>query len=236
MPPGPADAGVAACRALVAILGAKVADRAKWVIPKDAELLVPDAVAEEVRVEPGRLEDDPDCAMLAKDARQYARLFGAAPRAARVVTGASPTPGVSLHYPPPRAGALPPSGRLYAVPQQFHRRRFRRYFAALGCTFEDGVPRTVPTPWTFEHAVIRVRGSPPPLRPRFVQGWRGSTSGAKWVERIVREQVLPVSVAPRWAVEVHRHIRRHERLATIPVDVGMLAHDVSLHALGLHAV
>jgi hypothetical protein len=236
MAPGPADAGAAACRVLTELFGTKLGAGPRWVVPSEAELLVPEILGDEVRVEPARLEDDPDHALLAKDARQYERLFESAPRPVRITTGESACPGVSLHYPAPRNGAQPPSGRLYPVPQRFHRRRFRGYFASLGCVFRDGVPRTVPTPSTFERAVMRTRGSLPPLRPHLVRGWRGSISGRAWIARIVRERVLPVPVAPRWAVELHRAIRRVDRLATIPVDVGMLAHDVSLHALGLHAV
>ncbi len=136
-----------------------------------------------------------------------------------------------MRYDPPTNGKMPPSGSLYRVPARFHRRRFRRYFAALGCTYDDGFMRTVPTPTTFARVAAGA-----PLRPRLVSGRRGSVSGVSWVKHIAGDGVLVVPVAPGWAVALHRVIRRSRRLSRIPVDVGMLAHDVSLHAIGLHAV
>lgn len=234
--PGPPDAGHAAALELARILRAKLGDaRPRWAMPPSAVRLVPDAVAREVRAEPARLDEDPDGALLSADAASYARLYGSAPRAVRVtLRGAAPR-GVSVHHPAPIDGTHPPSGRLYEVPHRFHRRRFRRYFAALGCTYEDGVPRTVPTPTTFAAAAEAALGHPPPLCPRLERGGRPSIDARRWAARVV-DATLPVAVAPRWAVALHRTLRRVEGLSHIPVDVGMLAHDVSLHALGLHAV
>lgn len=234
--PGDADAGVAACRALAAQIHAAVPDStARWAVPDDAAVRLPDTLAAEIEVRPASLDDDPDAALLRTDAVQYARLYDVTPQAVEVHADGVLPIGVSVHHPAPANGAQPPSGSLYPVPLRFHRRAFRRYFGALGCAYLDGVPRTVPTPATFERAVRRALGRGPALVPCLERGRRPSTEPERWAARVA-EHVLPIGVAPRWAVELHRQLRRSERLSRVPVDVGMLAHDMSLHALGLHAI
>lgn len=235
MSPGPNDAGAAACRALAQALAAP-GPEPEWRIPGDASQQVPEALP--VRLDEVSLHDDPDHALLTRDATNYTRLYGGRPRAVRVskVAGtAIDDAGLSMHYPAPRGHELPPSGSLYPVPSGFFRRDFRAYFAALGCAYGDGVPRTVPSPSTFARAVSRTLGHAAPLQPRLIQGARSSVSSRAWAHAVL-SGTLPVGVAPAWAVGVHQRIRAVGALSRIPVDVGMLAHDISLHALGLHAV
>lgn len=231
--PAPSDAGDAAVRALGAILRRKIPDGAstRWSIPSDAALRRPHALEAELRAESASFEEDPDGRLLAIDSAHYACLFGTSTRALRV-PGA---PGISVHHPAPRRGTEL-SGDLYPVPERFHRRAFRRYFAALGCTYDEGIPRTVPTPSTFAAATARVLGAPAPWQPRLVRGTGHSISPRAWIRRVLREDVLPVSVAPRWAVQLHRVVRAVTRPARSTVDVGILVHDVSFHAIGLHAI
>jgi len=236
MQPASSDAGKATCDAIRDVLARSLgAGPTAWEVPPAAELLVPDACRDEIRVEDAPIDADPDAQLLCVDAVHYERLFGTRPRGKRVTFGEQ-AHGVSIDYPAPTNGTLPPSGALYSVPTRFHRRPFRAYFAALGCVFDGGFPRTVPTPTTLDRAVRALLGHAPPLRPRLLRGAYGAISARAWTRRVAFDSVLPVAVAPRWAVEVHRVARRAGLLARVPVDVGMLAHDVSLHALGVHAV
>lgn len=247
--PGPHDAGLAACRVLAE--GLRAGGRHRWRIPPSASWSIPEPLAP--RAEEASLREDPDQALLADDARHYEQLFGGLPRAVRVHTADTRAPGISIAFARPRL-ALPPSGSLYEVPRSFARRRFHGYFARWGCTYVgDGFPRTVPTPTTFRR-VAEEEGRRPPLVPRLQRGWRGSISPRSWLSAVLGG-TLPVGVAPTWAAWAHRAIRRvsgvedrsasgrlgsrgwsRQQLASIPIDVGMLAHDMSLHALGLHAL
>ena len=68
-----------------------------------------------------------------------------------------------------------------------------------------------------------------------IGGLNGSLRPIQW-GAMVRRNLLPITVAPRWSVEVHRRIRDVGPLENIPCDVGMLVHDMSVHALALHAL
>lgn len=145
-------------------------------------------------------------------------------------------PGISVHYPRPRNGRLPPSASLYPTSLRVsHRRRMRRYFAQIGYVFgEDAILRTVPTPTTYVNA-LATRRDIARIRPRMIAGFSASLLPIHW-GMLVRRNLLPVSVAPDRSVAVHQRIRDIGPLATIPCDVGMLPHDMGLHAAGLHAV
>ncbi|MEZ4385716.1 MAG: hypothetical protein R3A79_30635 [Nannocystaceae bacterium] len=144
--------------------------------------------------------------------------------------------GVCVRYPPPRNGRLPPSAAVYPVPAQIGlRRSMRAHFAGLGFVFDDDLrPRTVPTPTTFSRALAD-RGDLARLRPQLVDGRAPMLHAIAWAAHL-RRGVLPISVAPRWAVQLHRLVRQVPALASIPCDVGMVVHDMGLHALGLHAI
>lgn len=220
----------AARQELAAILRAQIPEAdARWQVPADAAFLYPEATA--LRAEDAHFDEDPDAALLALDAVHYARLFGAATRALRL-PGA---PGISIHHPaPPPGTAL--AGDLYPVPEHFHRRAFRRYFAALGCAYDDGLLRTVPTPATFLAATTGALGRPGPWRPQLRRGSGHATTPVAWIRQVLAQELLPVEVAPRWAVELHRVVRALTRPRRSTVAVGILVHDASLHAIGLHAV
>jgi hypothetical protein len=233
------EASAAASDALAELLAVKLGpDERRFHVPEGAELRVPEAIAAEVRTDAAQLTDDPDASLVRVDFAHYERLFGSRGTPLRVSRSGNNPVGISLHYPAPINGSLATSGVLYRMPTRFHRRRFRRYFAALGCAYEDGFMRTVPSPATFRQRAREVLGHEPPLSPKLMRGFRGSISAFAWGRSVTDHAVLPVCVAPRWAVEVHRVLRRvhSARLNDIPVDVGMLAHDVSLHTVGLHAV
>ena len=217
-------------RELAEILRAQIPEAdPSWQVPPEAVCLYPEATV--LRGEDAAFDEDPDAALLGLDAVHYARLFGASTRALRL-PGA---PGISIHHPAPPPGAAL-AGELYPVPENFHRRTFRRYFAALGCTYDDGLPRTVPTPATFVAATTRVLGRPGPWRPQLRRGSGHATTPVSWIRQVLNGQMLPVEVAPRWAVELHRVVRALTRPERSTVAVGILAHDASLHAIGLHAV
>ena len=111
----------------------------------------------------------------------------------------------------------------------------RRYFASLGCVFDgEAVPRTVPTPVTYAR-ILAARPGVARVRPRMVRNAAPSLGPIRW-GLYVRSHQLPVSVAPAWAVELHRRARDVALLAQIPCDVGMTVHDMGLHALALHAM
>lgn len=236
-PPGPADAGHAVCQGMARALTDRLGPHPRrWRVLPSSLRHLPAALRAELGWVGARLDDDPDHALLRADGRHYARLFGADSAARRVHAVQGDGPGISMYYPAPRRGSLPPSGAIYPAPARVvHRRRMRTYFAHLGCLFdEDGMPRTVPTPHTLTRALAG-RPALARLRPRLVRIRGLSLRAAAWA-RSVAGGVLPVSVAPAWAVELMRVLRRARRLQRISIDVGMLVHDISLHALGLHAI
>ncbi|MCB9740873.1 MAG: hypothetical protein H6747_16525 [Deltaproteobacteria bacterium] len=222
IPPSDPRNGSALAGAVRALL-AKAA-QARWRMSERPELEPPDALVH--RSTPAAFADDPDHAWLRVDGANYRRLYAVEPRPVRVADT-----GISVHYPAPANGHVPSSGRIYRVPQHFHRRRFREHFRRLGLCYDDGLPRTVPTAATFAAALPDA-----PLQPMLMRGRRGSVSGSFWIRTIARTGRLPVCLAPRWGVELQRVIRHVGPLSGIPVDVGMLVHDVSVHAIGFHAV
>lgn len=222
MQPSDPVAGKAIADALRALLAD--AEQHNWRVAERAELQPAEALA--VRPAPASFDDDPDADWLRADAWSYERLYGVRPTPVRIADA-----GISVHYPAPVNGHVPAAGRIYKLPQHFHRRRFREHFRRLGLHYENGFARTVPTATTFAAALPDA-----PLRPRLMFGRRGAVSGPFWVGNISRKRILPVCLAPRWGVEVQRIIRRLPPLSGIPVDVGMLVHDVTVHAIGFHAV
>jgi hypothetical protein len=202
--------------------------------PSIRELAEP--IAAEVCREGATLETEPDRALLLRDFDHYARLYAVRPQVVRVHPDGEPGPGVSVHYPAPRNGRVPNSAAVYVASTRIsHRRRMRRYFAGLGCSFDaEGVPRTVPTASTYAKALVG-REDLATIRPRMIAGVSASMFPIHWGV-LVRRGMLPVTVAPSWSVELHRRMRDVELLANIPCDVGMTVHDMGLHALALHAV
>jgi hypothetical protein len=235
--PGPEEPGVAACKRLASRLGAVLgATRRAWQVPQHDDELVPEPLVNEIRVEPARLSDDPDGALLERDAGHYARLYAVRPRPVRVRSAERAAPGLSITYPPPRNGTEPPSGAIHSAPSRVVRRRiFRRYFAALGCVFDAGQARTVPTPATFDRARRELCPDGAPLRIELLRGRFRFVTAGPWIRGIARDHALPVRVAPRWAVELHR-LFQTGLLFESPIDVGMLPHDMSLHAIGFHRI
>ncbi|PRP97517.1 hypothetical protein ENSA5_33530 [Enhygromyxa salina] len=235
--PAPAEVGVAACRTLADALRTSLGDGARrWTVTPPSLRELAEPIAAEVRREPATLDDDPDRALLLRDFGYYERLYGVRPEPFYVVAQGERAPGVSVYYPAPRNGRVPNSAAVYAASMRIaHRRRMRRYFAGLGCVFDDeACPRTVPTPTTYARALAG-RAGLARVRPRLIAGVGASLRPIHWGV-LVRRNLLPVTVAPSWAVELHRRARDVELLANIPCDVGMTVHDMGLHALGLHAV
>lgn len=235
--PGPPDAGEAVCRRLAQLLRDRLGPAPqRWRVLPASLRHTPTALAAELRWTPARIADDPDRILLSTDADHYARLYGTRSMARRLAATHGDGPGISIHYPAPRRGALPPSGAIYPAPARVvHRRRMRTYFAQLGCLFDaHGFPRTVPTPNTLASALADRPGLAR-LRPRMLPNRGPSLRASTWAGWITAH-VLPISVAPTWAVQTVRVLRRARRLQRIPIDVGMLVHDVSLHALGFHAI
>jgi hypothetical protein len=231
------EAAVAACRALAELLEAQLGAAARsWVVEPPSLAHLAEAVAAEVRCEPASLVGDPDRALLLRDFDAYERLYGVRPGVFVVHVQGEAVPGVSVHYPAARNGRVPNSAAVYPAARRVaHRRRMRRYFGHLGCSFDvQGCPRTVPTPTTYARALAG-RGGLARVRPKMIAGVSASLRPVHWGV-LVRRSLLPVSVAPPWSVEIHRRIRDVELLANIPCDVGMLVHDMGLHALALHAV
>jgi hypothetical protein len=235
--PAPEQLAAAACHRFAEHLTAALGDAPRrWTVAPPSLCELPAQVAAELRIEPATLDRDPDRALLRRDFANYERLYAVRPEVVQVHVEGKPAPGSSIHYPAAHDGRVPNSGTVYPlVPRLAHRRRMRRYFAGLGCSVDDdGFPRTVPTPTTFAHALAREHGRAR-VRPRMIAGVSASLRPIHW-GLLVQRNLLPVTVAPRWSVELHRHIRDIGPLRNIPCDVGMLPHDMSVHALALHAV
>jgi hypothetical protein len=235
--PAASDLGRSACVALAEALRPKLGEAPRrWTVlaPSLRELAAP--ITAEVCREPATLDADPDRALLLRDFDYYERLYAVRPQVFDVHVEGEQAPGVSVHYPAARNGRVPNSAAVYAASTRIsHRRRMRRYFARLGCSFDDeGVPRTVPTASTYARALAGREGVAT-IRPRMIAGVSASMRPIHWGV-LVRRGLLPVTVAPSWAVELHRRVRDVELLANIPCDVGMTVHDMGLHALALHAV
>jgi hypothetical protein len=231
------ELAAAACRRFAEHLQLGLGDvPRRWTLAPPSLRELPDQVAAELRIEPGTLAGDPDRELLHRDFAHYERLYGVRPSVVAIHVEAKPVPGASIHYPAAHDGRVPNSGTVYPLPARIaHRRRMRRYFAGLGfLADDDGFPRTVPTPTTFIRALDHVSGRAR-VRPRMIAGMSASLWPIQWGV-LVQRNLLPVTVAPRWSVEVHRHIRNVGPLQNIPCDVGMLPHDMSVHALALHAV
>lgn len=197
---------------------------------------VPSAIAGEIRIFAAELGDDPDGALLLRDAAHHDLCYGARPEAVQVAIRGREVDGLSVRYPAPRNGRVPPSAAVYPVPARVGlRRSMRAHFAGLGVVFDEDLrPRTVPTPATFRRALAG-RSEIARLRPRLVAGLGPLLPAITWASYL-RRGVLPISIAPSWAVHLHRLVRRVPPLAKIPCDVGMVVHDMGLHALGLHAI
>lgn len=208
----------------------------RWTMAPPSMHELPAKVAAELRIEPATLDRDPDRDLLYRDLAHYERLYGVRPRVVEIQVANQPAAGVSIHYPAAKNGRVPNSGSVYPLASRIaHRRRMRRYFAGLGCVADaEGFPRTVPTPTTFARVLERASGRAR-VRPRMIAGVSASLRPIHW-GMLVRRNLLPVTVAPRYSVEIHRRIRDIAPLKNIPCDVGMLAHDMSVHALALHAV
>lgn len=235
--PAPAEVATAACMRVAEQLRARLGDAPRrWTIAPPSLRELAEPIAAEIRSESAELDVDPDCALLRQDFAAYERLYGARPRALAVSVVGERVPGICVCYPSPRNGRVPNSASLYSTSQRIaHRRRMRRYFASLGYLFDDdAVARTVPTPTTYARALAG-RPSIAAIRPRLIAGVGASLRPIHWGV-LVRRNLLPVSVAPSWAVGVHERTREIELLDQIPCDVGMLPHDMGLHAAGLHAV
>jgi hypothetical protein len=229
----PVEIGCAACKrvadSLTTVLGG---ERRRWTVMPPSLLELADAVASEIRSESTTLAGDPDHQLLQRDFDAYHSLYAARPVPLLVFVG-DDSPGVSLRYPEP-ANQYPfgPSPVRETSLRVAHRRRMRRYFAQLGFTFDDQArPTTVPTPTTYTRALSKREGLNP-LRPHLVD--HVGISPRQWAQ-LVRGHQLPISIAPRWRVAMHRWLRDH-RLPTLRCDVGMVMHDLGLHALALHAL
>ncbi len=229
--PSDREAGRAAATRLLGRLARGRAElRKRWTVSNQSEDGLLQAVLAESHVDDARLTCDPDHALLTRDARHYGWLYGVRPRARRLAAA----PGISMHYPTPKGRRLPPSGAVYPLPPRLaNRREFRRYFAALGFGFSDGFARTVPTPHTFDRVRTR-RSTAAPLRFALGAGRRGSLSARQWLRSLLLHDTFPVQIAPPWAVAAHVVLRRFE--PRIPVDVGMLCHDMATHGMAYHAV
>ncbi|KIG15536.1 hypothetical protein DB30_05559 [Enhygromyxa salina] len=235
--PASSELGLAACAALAQALRSKLGEEPRrWTVlaPSIGELA--ESITAEVSSEPATLDSEPDRALLLRDFDHYERLYATRPQVLQVRVNAEPAVGVSVHYPAARNGRVPNSAAVYVASTRIsHRRRMRRYFGGLGCSFDDeGVPRTVPTARTYTKA-LRGRPGLATIRPQMIAGVGASMRPIHWGV-LVRRGMLPVTVAPTWAVELHRRARDVQLLANIPCDVGMTVHDMGLHALGLHAV
>lgn len=233
----PSDLAAAAGRRFAEHLQLALGDPPRrWTFAAPSLRELPAQVAAELSLEPATLDSDPDRELLRRDFANYERLYGVRPEVVAVHVDRTPAPGVSIHYPAAHDGRVPNSGTVYPFPTRIaHRRRMRRYFGGLGCLADDdGFPRTVATPTTFARALDRVSGRAR-VRPRMIAGVSASLRPIHWGV-LVGRSLLPITVAPRWSVEVHRRIRDIGPLQNIPCDVGMLPHDMSVHALALHAV
>lgn len=233
----PSELAAAACRRFAEHLQLGLGDAPRrWSMAPPSLRELPADVVAELRIEPATLDRDPDRELLRRDFANYERLYGVRPEVVEVHVENAPAPGVSIHYPAAHDGRVPNSGTVYPLaPRIAHRRRMRRYFAGLGCVADDdGFPRTVPSPTTFARALETASGRAR-VRPRLIAGVSASLRPIHWGV-LVRRNLLPVTVAPRWSVEIHRRIRDVGPLQNIPCDVGMLPHDMSVHALALHAV
>jgi len=230
-------AATAIVHALAAALRARFGpEPRRWRLLPPSGRHLPQAIADELRSTPADLSDDPDAALLLRDAAHYRLCYGAHPKAVQVAVRGRDVDGISVRYPAPQNGHQQPSAALYPVPAQIGlRRSMRAHFASLGVIFDDDLrPRTVPTPTTFCRALAG-RSELAKLRPQLIAGRAPMLSANTWASYL-RRGVLPISVAPPWAVHLHRIIRHLPPLATIPCDVGMVVHDIGLHALGLHAI
>jgi hypothetical protein len=233
----PDELAMAACRRFAEQLeGALGPVKRPWLLAPPSLRELPAQVAAEVRVEPASLDRDPDRDVLRRDFANYERLYGVRPEVVEVHVEGHGARGISVHYPNARNGRVPNSGTVYPLsPRIAHRRRMRRYFASLGCVADDdGFPRTVPTPTTLARALAHTSDRAR-IRPRMIAGVSASLRPIHW-GILVRRNLLPITVAPRYSVEIHRRIRDIPPLQNIPCDVGMLAHDMSVHAMALHAV
>lgn len=232
-----AAVGVAACRALAEILAAVLGDaQIRWTVAPPSLETMAAAIEAEVAWRPSGFGAELDAQLFVRDFDHYERLYAVRPQVRQVSVAGEAVAGVSIHYPAPRNGRVPPSAAVYPTSLRIaHRRRMRRYFGRLGCVFDRAAePRTVPTPTTYARA-LRGREGLARLRPRMVDGVSGSMQPIHWGV-LVRRHVLPVTVAPSWSVAIHRRLRDLGPLARIPCDVGMLVHDMGLHAFGLHAI
>jgi hypothetical protein len=231
------ELGLEACKLLASLLDRRLgASPRRWVPPSSSRCSLAGPVAAEVTWRRATFDEEGDRSVLERDFDHYARLYGVRPAVAQVVVGEDAAPGVSVHYPAPVGDRVPNSAAIYPIsPRITHRRRMRRYFGGLGYAFDEhGQARVVPTPQTYGRALTG-RAGLARVRPHMVASRTSSLSPLRWGS-IVRRHVLPISVAPRWAVELHRHTRNVRLLENIPCDVGMIVHDMSLHAMALHAV
>ena len=230
-------AGMAACKAIAAALREVLGpEPRRWRVSEPGLAGLAESIAAELRWAPAEFGREPDAALLRRDFEHYERLYGARPQVRQVSVLGRALPGISIHYPAAQNGTVPNSAAVYPSPLRIaHRRHMRRYFGALGCVFdEQAYARTVPTPTTLARA-LRGREGLARVRPRVIAGVSASLLPVHW-GTFVRRDLLPVSVAPSWAVAIHEQRRKIGPLAQIPCDVGMLVHDMGLHALALHAV
>jgi hypothetical protein len=235
--PAPVELAARACeRVAEQLLSSLGESPRRWTLASPSLRELADPIAAEIDREPASVELDPDHALLNKDFLAYERLYGARPEPLRVLVDGQPIAGISIHYPPPRNGRVPNSASLYSTSLRIaHRRRMRRYFASLGYLFDDdAVVRTVPTPTTYARALAD-RPDRATIRPRLIAGIGASLRPIHW-GALVRRNLLPVTVAPSWAVALHQRTRELALLDRIPCDVGMLPHDMGLHAAALHAI
>lgn len=199
----------------------------RWLCPHSRDTPLPGALALEVQVRPLAVPVERE---LARDMNHYEALYGSRPTARELLVRGKAI-GVSVHYPAPSGGTVPASAAIYPGPALVRRRRrLRLHFAELGCVFdEEGMPRTVPTPATLRSALESRHEKFIPLR--WVKRRGLPMEAREWVAYVLRERTLPITLAPRFVVYAHRALRRLVPSSTIPVDVGMLVHDASVHGL-----
>lgn len=198
-----------------------------WVCPFAIDTELPGMLAEEVQV---AVSSAPVEGQLIRDMKHYEALYQSHPVAREIRVHDRPV-GMSVYYPAPNGGMVPASAAIYQAPARVRRRRILRlHFASLGCAFDaEGMPRTVPSPATLRSVLQSRQEKLVPLR--WVERRLGPMQAPEWVRYLLRERALPVTLAPRLMVHAHRALRRVLPSSRIPVDVGMLVHDASVHGL-----
>lgn len=175
--------------------------------------------------------------VLAPDFDEYERRHGVCP-AVLAVSGAA-APAFVVRYPRLPAERLPKGAYLYRAPEHFTRPKLAAHLAALGFFVDDDrVVRTVPTPRSFARLIEAMGLGDRGYRAALIRTVSASMPTGQWLDHVVAG-TFPINVGAPLFYGLSRlaertPLRRISGLSIEIADVGILAHDMGVHALAAH--